>query len=108
VQLGGVPRRLPKDVLALTRKVPAFVACLDNGLESDAVGRGAGRVAAWMSLRPATELEDGIVAEDGNQVRHMPGMNAAGGRREHRGERCPGLIEVHSAAPVGGNEIFAQ
>src|SRR3989442_6811846 len=98
---------LLQDVFTLAVQVAAFVACLDDGLEGDAVGRGAGRVPARMSLRPATELEDGVVAKNGDQGRHMPDMNAAGGRGEHRGEGSPGLVEVDSAAPVGGNKVLA-
>src|SRR6202162_2817034 len=98
--------RLFEDVLAITREVAAFVACLDDRLERDAVGRRPRRVATWMSLRPATELEDGVVAKNVDEVGHVPNMNAAGSRGEHRGEGSPGLVEVHTAAPVGGNKVL--
>ncbi len=89
-----------QDVLAFLFSVAALVARFDAGLQGNAIGRRAGSIAPGMAERAAAELKHGIVAEDRNQRRRVPDVNAAGGDRKHAGHCAPILIEENAAAAV--------
>ena len=85
----------------------AGVACLDAGL-------GATRLAAapaaefGVTVGTTTELQNGVVAEDGDQGGHVPHVDTAGSNGEHARHGTPVPIEEVAAAAVFGHEGFAQ
>ena len=89
-------------------QVPAFAAGPDHRFQGDPDRRGAGAVAARMSLGSAAELEHAVGSEDVDQFRHVPDVDAARRHREDRGHRRPGLVEVDAPALVRGDEVFPQ
>ena len=100
LQFGAVFGGLGQDVLAFLLKLPALVAGLHAGLERDAVGRGACGVAPGMAQCAAAELQDGVVAEDRHQRRHVPDVDAARGDREDARHPAPVLVEEDAAVAV--------
>ncbi len=86
----------------------AFIACLDAGLDGNAVGRGARGIAPGMAERAAAELEAGIVAEDRDQRRHVPDVDAARRHRHNRRHGAEVLVEEDAARPVLGDEALTH
>ena len=86
----------------------AFVACFDAGFQRHAVGRGAGGVAPGVAQRAAAELQHRVVAEDVDQRRHVPDVDAARCDRDHAGHGAPVLVEEDAAAAVFLDEIVAH
>merc|ERR1712100_610252 len=107
-QLGAVLRGFHEDVAALFLEMTAGVACLDAGLKGHTVGSGTSSGAPGVTVGTTTELQNGVVAEDGDQGGHVPHMDTAGSNGEHARHGTPVLIEEVAAAAIFRNEVFAQ
>mmetsp|Transcript_38712 Transcript_38712/g.90622 ORF Transcript_38712/g.90622 Transcript_38712/m.90622 type:complete len:631 (-) Transcript_38712:1357-3249(-) len=108
LEFGRLRRSSREDLLAFLLQRPAFVAGLHASFQGHAVGAGAGRIAPGVAQRAASELQHRVVAEDADQRRHVPDVDAAGGHRESARHRTPVLIEEDAARAVLRNEGFAQ
>ena len=107
-QLRTVAGGLGEDVAGLPLQLAALVASLYAGLQRDAVGRGTGGVAPGVTLSTAPELEHRVVAEDGQQGRHVPDVDTAGGNGHDAGHGAPVLVEEDTAGAVLGHVGFAK
>src|SRR3989344_4929101 len=94
--LGGIG----ENVLAFLLQRTALVTRLDAGLEGHAVGGGTSSVAPWMAEGTATELQHRIVAEDIDQRRHVPHVDAAGGDCKYTRHGAPILVEEDAHGAV--------
>ncbi len=108
LQFGAVRGGGGENFLAFLLHGAAFVARFDAGFQRDAVGRGASRIAPGVAKRAATELQHGVVTEDGHQRGHVPDVNAAGSDRDHAGHRTPVLIEEQAARTVFLDELVTH
>ncbi len=61
-----------------------------------------------MTQRAATELKAGIIAEDPDERRHMPNVDAAGCDRHDSWHGAEFLIEEDAARAVFRNEAFTH
>merc|ERR1712100_56385 len=107
-QLGAVLTGFHEDVPAFFLNLATGVACLDAGLEGHTVSSSTCSGAPGVTMGTTTELQDGIVTEDGDQCRHMPDVDTAGSNGENTRHGTPVLIEEVAAAAIFGNEGFAQ
>ena len=101
-------RRVRQDLRPLVPDIPTLVPGQDHGLEGDPVGRRSGLDPHRVPDRAAAELEHDIVAQIGQQLMHLAGMDAARGDRHHLAQASPVLLEVDAALQVHRIVLFAQ
>ena len=83
------------------------VAREDHRFERDAVGGRAGLDAHRMADRAAAELQHDVLAEQVEELVHLPGVDAARGDRHQLVERRPVLIEEEAVLEPHRIEVLA-
>src|SRR5512132_2498904 len=78
-ELRRVLRGRGQDVRPLDLEIPPLVAGLNDGVERHPVRRSPRGVPPWVAKRSTAELEDCVVAEDGEESRHVSDVDPAGG-----------------------------
>merc|ERR1712100_95159 len=107
-QLRAVLTGFHEDVPAFLLDLATGIACLDAGLEGHTVGSSTCSGAPGVTVGTTTELEHGVVTENGDKCGHVPDVDTAGSNGEHTRHGTPVLIEEVAAAAVFGHEGFAQ
>ena len=97
-----------EDVAAFAFDFPTGVACLHASFQSHPVGSGTCGRTPGVAVGATTKLEHRVVTEDGDEGRHVPHVDTAGGHSKHAAHRTPVLIEEVAAGAVFGNEGFTQ
>jgi hypothetical protein len=96
------------DVAPFASQVTTFVTSLNASFQSHTVSRCTRRVTPGVTQGTTTKLQNGVIAEDFNQGRHVPHVDTPGSYGHHATHGSPVLGEVNTARLVLLNVVFAQ